>query len=85
MTAAPAPRPAGTRGGTFPEGIQLKVLSGAGLPACYSYAGARTRALELGYTAGNARGFDVFRWGKRKKGYRFLSYRCHIPVRHCLL
>ena len=41
-------------------------------------------ALPLGYTAENARGFDVFRWGKRKKGYGFLSYYCHIPVRHCL-
>ena len=31
-----------------------------------------------------ARGFYVFRWKKRKKGYGFLSYHCHIPVRHCL-
>ena len=31
-----------------------------------------------------ARGFYVFRWGKCKKGYGFLSYHCHkcIPVRH---
>ena len=25
-----------------------------------------------------------FRWEMRKKGYGFLSYRCRIPVRHCL-
>ena len=56
-----------------------------GLPHCRA---SRTlhRAPPLGYTAENepARGFDVFRWGKRKKGYGFLSYHCHIPVRHCL-
>ena len=35
-TVAPAPRPAGARGGPFPEGIQLEVLSGAGVPAYYA-------------------------------------------------
>ena len=44
------------------------------------------QVVSLGYKAENepARGFDVFRWKKRKKGYGFLSYHCHIPVRYCL-
>ena len=36
--AAPAPRPAGARGSPVPEGVQLEVLAGAGVPACYAYA-----------------------------------------------
>ena len=27
---------------------------------------------------------SLFQWKTRKKGYGFLSYRCRIPVRHCL-
>ena len=40
----------------------------------------------LGYAAENepARGFGVFRWGKRKKGYGYLPYHCRTPARHCL-
>ena len=34
---APGPRPAGARGAPSPEGIQLEMLSGAGVPAYYAW------------------------------------------------
>ena len=42
------------------------------------------RLLKGCYEPRPARGFDVFRWEKRKKGYVFLSYHRHVPARHCL-
>ena len=40
MKAAPAPRPAGARGGPFPEGTKLEVLSGAGAPGNIAFIGS---------------------------------------------
>ena len=43
----PPKRPAGASGGPSPEGIQLKVLSGAGVPAYYAYAHAYMKLIKV--------------------------------------
>ena len=67
----------------------VRLLAGFALHAsqgpdwlCGASVGWATRLYEPGL---RAQANTQFRWKMRNKGYGFLSYHCHIPVRHCLM